>query len=307
MNHRIYTLALGLIPLALTVGCEKKQTKEEIIAEYEATRVEQERVAKLEEELADLQATMASEANKNPQAQQVISQQQQALQKQLQEAKQQLEEQKKIAQEAEAKPSTLVQQDEAAAPPPERERVRTLTVAKGTHIVVSLSSEIGTDTHNAGDAWSGTLAQDVSADDQMLWTAGTSVRGIIQQSTPTGRLANGEGALAIKLTTVSNTSIDGGIYVVTGDGKGARNARVIGGLSALGALVGVASSRSHQTDHALGGAAIGAAVGTAVAAGTANTTIKIPASSPITFVVPADEQVNIRSRGQRGQQPSGAQ
>jgi len=113
---------------------------------------------------------------------------------------------------------------------------------------------------------------------------------------PAGRLATGEGTLAIKLTEVGGSAIDGGIYVVTGDAKGARNAKVIGTTTALGALAGILSSKSNKGDHALGGAAIGAALGTALAAGTASTVIKIPASGQVSFSLPSDERVVLRNR-----------
>jgi hypothetical protein len=313
MNHRIYTLALGLIPLALTIGCEKKQTKEEIIAEYEASKIEQERIAKLEEELADLKQQQELATDKSAQAQQVRNDYQKALERQLQEARQRAEAVEK--EQAEAKAREEATTASANAPPPEGtrgERTRgegqrgegtratVISLARGTKFSVSLSREITTDTHGAGESWEGTLAQDVSSGDQVLWPAGTRVSGTVSQSTPTGRLASGEGALAISLTDVGGSGVNGGIYAVTVNSQGNRSAKVIAGTAALGALIGVLSDRRNQADHALGGAAIGAAVGTAVAGGTANTTIRIPASSPITFELPQDERVSIR-RGRGGE------
>jgi hypothetical protein len=168
-----------------------------------------------------------------------------------------------------------------------------ISIPKGTQLDVLLSQELSTDMHKVGDSWDGTLAKDITVDNTVIWKAGTRVTGLVNQSTPTGRLANGEGALAIKLTEVGGSSIDGGIFLVKGDAKGGRNTAVIGTSTALGALVGILSDKNNKSDHALGGAAIGAAVGTAVAAGTAKTVITISTANgtPIPFAVPADERI----------------
>jgi hypothetical protein len=85
--------------------------------------------------------------------------------------------------------------------------------------------------------------------------------------------------------------MDGGYYSVTGEPKTDRNAKVIGGAAAAGALIGALSKKNNKADHALGGAAIGAAAGTGLAAATADTTIKMPAT--ITFLLPTDERVAV--------------
>lgn len=298
MDYRIYTLALALVPLVLTVGCEKKQTREEIIAEYEATRAEKERVDSLAQQLEELKAHQAESAEAEQHKADLLK----ATENELAAARRKLVQAEQIAKEVEqAKPAAPAAPatsdaatDQPADSPRERARPTFIAIAKGTELSVTLSKELSTDSNSAGDAWEGNLAQDVSAGGQMVWTAGTRVSGIISQSTPTGRLANGEGVLAIKLTEVGGASLDGGIFVVTGDAKGARNAKVIGGTAALGALVGILTDKKNQADHALGGAAIGAAVGTAVAAGTSNTVIKIASGTPITFVIPVDERVTVR-------------
>ena len=111
---------------------------------------------------------------------------------------------------------------------------------------------------------------------------------------PAGRLASGKGALSIRLTEIGDNDVEGGNYMVTGGATGERNAKIIGGAAALGALIGVLSDRKNQGDHALGGAAIGAAAGTAAAAGSAKTAIVIPADRSISFTLTAPEKVTVR-------------
>ncbi|MDR0498326.1 MAG: hypothetical protein LBH03_01165 [Holophagales bacterium] len=305
MNHRVCAIALtlGLAPLALTLGCEKKLSEEEIIAKYQAD-LEKERVAKLEQELADLKDKQEVD---NAVAKQIKNDHQAVLEKQIQEAKRKAEQAEQAAKEAkEAKATnqkpTVVASNTSnaensgdASRGGERRRPAVVSIPKGTQLFVFLSQELSTDTHKTGDSWEGSLAQDITVNNALLWKTGTRVTGIVNQSTPTGRLANGEGALSIKLTGVGASSIDGGMYLLAGDAKGGRNAKVIGTTAALGALVGILSDKNNKNDHALGGAAIGAAVGTAVAAGTANTVIKIPTGKAISFVLPADERIVSRN------------
>jgi hypothetical protein len=290
-------LALGILPLALAVGCQPKQSKEEIIAEFQAHQAEQDRVAKLEAELAEMKDQQAADSAA---AQQAKDEAQEALQKQIDAAKQRAakaEKEAKEAKEAAAQPQSGRRggRGDAAGDGQQVARSSVLNVPQGTELVVSPSGKISTETHQTGASWDGTLAQDVAANGETIWRAGTRVAGVVSQSTPTGRLATGEGALAIKLTEVGGAGIDGGIYVVTVS-QGKRTAQVIGTTTALGALAGILSNKSHKSDHALGGAAIGAAVGTALAAGTANTAIEIPASTPVKFQLPSAERVVVRNR-----------
>ena len=128
----------------------------------------------------------------------------------------------------------------------------------------------------------------------VAWPAGTSVSGVVAQSTPAGRLASGKGGLGIRLTTVGRNGVDAGTYLVVGDALGKRDAKFIGGTAALGALVGILTDKNHQGDHALGGAAAGAVAGTALAAASADTVIRIPASHTVVFSLTAPEQVTVR-------------
>jgi hypothetical protein len=289
---------MALVPLALTVGCEKQQSKEDIIAEYEASKLEQARVDKLEEELAQIRADQEGDAV----AKEALIK---AQEKMIQDAKQRAAQAVKEAEAAKAAPAPQpapdVAQNEGRRGGPRSEEggrrsaTATVNIAKGTKLAVALPQELTTSTHETGASWSGTLAQPVSVDGSVVWAAGTSVGGVVSNSTPTGRLSTGEGALAIKLTSVGGASIDGGIYAVMVDSKGSRNAKVIGTTALLGAAIGALSKKTHQADAALGGAAAGAAVGTAVAAATSSTVVKIPAGT-ITFETPVDETVVVRNR-----------
>lgn len=277
--------------VAATLACEKKvdeaQIRAKILAE-EAAKAADARVAKLEQELAELKSGKADpkEADKEGLAQ-AKADQQKALERQLAEQKRKAEAKKQEALKlAEAKP--------AATPKPVAPQPVVVEVPAGTPLSVSLSAALSTEKDKAGDLWQGTLAENVSVGGQVVWAAGTPVKGVVNQSVPAGRLASGKGALSIRLTEIGDSDVDGGTYMVAGDARGERNAKIIGGAAALGALVGVLSDKKNKGDHALGGAAIGAAAGTAAAAATAKTTILIPADKAIAFTLAETEKVTIR-------------
>jgi hypothetical protein len=163
-------------------------------------------------------------------------------------------------------------------------------IPAGTRLKVTLARGLATDKDRTGDPWEGTLAAAVMVDGKEVWPRGTPVRGVIAQSEPAGRL-KGSGGLGIRVSTVGRNGVKTGTYRVAGAKRGGRDAKIIGGTAAVGALVGILTGRGHQADHALGGAAIGAAAGTGLAAGTADTVIRIPAGRPLAFSLTAPGQV----------------
>jgi hypothetical protein len=296
-------LALGALPLALAVGCDlmqKQQTKEEYFAEFQAeqaAQAEKDRADKAEAELAELREQVAAN---DAAAKQAKDEQVAALEKQ---AAAQRQRAVQAAKEAEAAKAAQQQQQQAGRPRrgdgggdggQQVARMSVVNVPQGTKVAVSISGTLSTDTHSVGNSWEGTLAQAVVADGATIWNAGARAAGVVSASTPAGRLANGQGTLAIKLTGVGGAAGDGGSYAVTGDSKGKRNATVIGTTTALGALAGYLSDKNNKKDHALVGAAAGAAAGTALAAGSATTVITM--TGTVTFTLPATERVTVRNR-----------
>jgi hypothetical protein len=294
--------AAGMVPLALTVGCDllkKQPSEEEIRAKIQAEQAEQaeqDRMTKLEEELAEMKEQQAAN---DAAAKQAKDEQVAALEKQLAAQRQRAAQAAKEAEEAKAAQTA----QQAGGPRRGRDtsgggqqaaRMSVVSVPQGTKVAVSISGTLSTDTHKVGDSWEGTLAQAVVADGATIWSAGARAAGVVSASTPAGRLANGQGTLAIKLTEVGGSAIDGGNYAVTGDSKGARNAKVIGTTAALGALAGYLSDKNNKKDHALVGAAAGAAAGTAIAAGSATTVITM--TGTVSFSLPTAERVTVRNR-----------
>lgn len=275
----VLPLLLMALPLALTMGCQRKSPA--ATQAEEAAKAADARVAQLEQELADIKAGKAAKGGDADVVEHASKAQARAVEKRLADAR-------KAASEAHQEAKEV-----AAIPAAEATKVVILTVPAQTRLAVSLARELSTDQVQAGDAWEGSLAEDVVVDGRVAWPQGTPVKGVVVQSTPAGRLQSGQGGLGIRLSTVGRSDVEAGTYLVTGDKRGERNAKFIGGTAALGALVGILSGKGHQTDHALGGAALGAAAGTGLAAATADTVIRIPAGR-VSFTLTGPEKVVLK-------------
>ncbi len=283
MKHPSVLSTLGVLALLLAAGCNRSSNPAAEAAK-EASASADARVAALERELADLKSGKLQPASADQEvASEVVQAQKKALEKQLADARRKAEVKKKEAQQLATAPA-----------PKEAPKAVVVEVPSGTQVQVKLAQELATDKVQAGDAWEGTLAAPVSVNGRVVWAAGTPVRGVVTQSIAAGRLSTGKGGLGIRLTEVGKSDVDTGVHVVTGDARGARNAKFIGGGAALGALAGLLSDRKHKGDHALGGAAIGAAAGTAPAAASADTVIRIKTEQPVAFTLSAPEKVTLQ-------------
>lgn len=271
--------ALLLCPaLVLVVGCNRK-SEAQIQAEA-AAKAAEDKVAALEKRLADAKGAKAGE-DVDVQAHENLTRgQQKALERQIAEAR------RRAAAAQQAVTET--------AKTPQAPKATVVNLAEGTALSVRLSADLTTEKAQAGDGFDATLEEAVVAEGRTVWAAGAKVKGVVTQSVPAGRLASGQGLLAVKVIEIAGEGVDTDTFAVHGDARGERNAKVIGGGAALGALVGILSDRSNRRDHALAGAALGAAAGTAVAAGTANTVIKIDAAKPIAFKLTSPERITLR-------------
>ena len=281
----LFPPSLALLLAAGSTGCEPKPTDAAVQAQVAAqlqAKAADDRVGVLEQQVNDMKAGKNAVAGDQETINQMSAAHLRALDRQLADARGRAADRRREAESM------------ASMPVSQRPHYAMVDVPGGTRLTVTMNAELATDRDQAGDPWTGTLAEDVLVGNTVAWAAGTTVSGVVAQSMPAGRLASGNGGLGIRLTTVGRSDVDAGTFMVVGDNRGKRDAKFIGGSAALGALVGVLTEKNHQGDHALGGAAAGAAAGTALAAGTADTVIRIPAHHPVTFYLTAPERVTLR-------------
>jgi len=171
----------------------------------------------------------------------------------------------------------------APAPPPPPPPPPPLVVPAGTSLVIRMGNTINTKTANAGDSFTGTLAQPVAVNGEVAIPSGAGVAGTVVDSKSPGRF-KGAGDLVITLTSINvrgiPTTIQTSNYAQTIKGKGKRTAVMAGGGTGAGALIGGLAGGGKG---ALIGGLLGAGAGTAGAAFTGNKDLQVPAESVVTF------------------------
>ncbi|HKD83438.1 MAG TPA: hypothetical protein VKB58_01730 [Terriglobales bacterium] len=195
-------------------------------------------------------------------------------------------------------------QQAAPAPPPPPPPPPPLVVPAGTSLVIRMGNTIDTKTANAGDSFTGTLAQSVAVDGVVAIPSGAGVAGTVVESKSPGRF-KGAGDLAITLTSINvhgvPTSIETSTYTQTVKGKGKRTAVMAGGGTGAGALIGGLAGGGKG---ALIGGLIGAGAGTAGAAFTGNKDLQVPAESVVTFKLANSITVKRSSKHSSDEQPA---
>ena len=151
----------------------------------------------------------------------------------------------------------------------------------GTEIQVQLLGQLDTGKTEAGQEFSATLAQPVRLDNGMVWPTGTEVKGKVVDVVSSGRLSR-PASITLQLTQIGNSPIETQTEQIDGQSHGSRNVALIGGIAAVGAVLGGVAGGGKG---AVIGAAAGAGAGTATAAATGKNEIVLRAETPLTFVV----------------------
>jgi hypothetical protein len=169
-------------------------------------------------------------------------------------------------------------------PPPPPPKVYTLKA--GTPLRVFTTSTLSTKTNKTGETFTATLAEPIVHDEWVIAKEGATVRGVITESDPGGRV---KGTAAMGVTINRLTLADGRTVTLAADTVGGsakstkgKDAKKIGIAAGVGAAIGAIAGGGK-------GAAIGAGVGGG--AGTAHTlathgeAATIPAETELTFVL----------------------
>jgi len=264
---------------SLAAGCTSKQSDTD------------ERVAKLEQQLAETQKQLATEkpATATPPAQTETTTPPPAAEargrqtadqyaKDKATAKQVVEQQKTInAQQAETN-AQLQQQVEQLKP-------REFTLPVGTVIPVRTTAELSTSKLSNGSTFDALLERDLSSDGTVLAKAGAHVTGVVVSSDPGGRV---KGTASLRVAVRSVVGVKGTVIAVKTDSFESdaestkkKDATRTGIATGVGAIIGGIAGGGK-------GAAIGAGAGAAAGVGTNLATRGAAA------VIPAESLLELR-------------
>jgi len=168
----------------------------------------------------------------------------------------------------------------------------TLRVPSGTVFDVELSSELDSGRNQVGDEFSARVTSSVVIDGQVSIPAGSTVHGTIEEVKAAKRGA-GNASMTLRfhglgLTSGHSIDISASISEGTG-GKKKRNAAIIGGSAAGGAILG--RVLGHGSKDSAIGAIVGGAIGTGVVVSKKGDQVKLPAGT--TFSIQLDETIQV--------------
>jgi hypothetical protein len=176
-------------------------------------------------------------------------------------------------------------QDRGYTPPPAPTPVAGIQIPPGTAITVRMIDAVDSDKAHLGQTFRASVDEPVSINGQVVIPRGADAVAKLVEDQQSGKF-EGKTVLTLALTdiTVNGQMID----TTTGDvsrassSRGARTAKVVGGATALGAIIGALAGGGR-------GAAIGAASGAAVGGGaevlTKGQQVKIPSETRLTFTL----------------------
>jgi hypothetical protein len=135
---------------------------------------------------------------------------------------------------------------------------------EGSSVVVRLSERLDSDRNKTDDQFQAILDSDLVSDGRVLARAGSTAFGRLVEVQPSGRVS-GRALMSLTLTAIQVDArvvpIETHALTVEADPSKKKDAAVIGGSTALGAIIGAIAGGGK-------GAAIGAAVGAAAGTGT---------------------------------------
>lgn len=167
-----------------------------------------------------------------------------------------------------------------------------VAVPAGTVLTLALDTALSSDTSQVGDAFTATVVESILSENRVVIPEGSRIEGKVTEAVAAKRGAGngrlGLGFNALRLPSGYKTGIVGSFQEVTESKKG-RNAAIIGGSAAGGALLGRILGKN--TKGAVIGSIIGGGVGTAVVMGKEGMQAKLAADTP--FEIRLEESVQV--------------
>ena len=195
-------------------------------------------------------------------------------------------------------PAEKTDQPATGSSRPSAPAVARVTVAQGTEIHVTLSTEIGSETSQPGDSLNATTTNAVVSGGSVAIPAGSTIFGRVTAVTPASKglhISEKGGAVSIafsKVTTPGGYSTPLDASLVSMASSTGKTAGIIGGSAAGGAILG--KDLGGSTKDAAIGAVVGGGIGTGIAAGTKGKKLVIPAGTQL--VLTLDQPLTIAAR-----------
>ena len=178
----------------------------------------------------------------------------------------------------------------SAQPPPPTSAPRAvakvqLTIPEGTQVHVTLSTAVGSETSQVGDALTATTTGAIEVGGRTAIPAGSIIRGRVAEVMPGTKgmhISEKGGSVVLafdKVTTPGGDSERLAASLTSLASSTGKTAGIIGGSAAGGALLGKILG-GHTKDAAIG-AVVGGGIGTAIVAGTKGKELKIPAGTDL--------------------------
>jgi len=167
-----------------------------------------------------------------------------------------------------------------------------VSVPTGTVLQLALDTGLNSKTAQVGDPFTATVVESIDVNGMEAIPAGARVEGKVTEAVAAKRGA-GKAKLAMSFDVLTlpdgyKTNIVGSFQEVT-ESKKKRNAAIIGGSAAGGALLGRILGK--DTKGAVIGAVVAGGIGTAVVMGKEGEQAKLPADTP--FEIKLEEAVQV--------------
>jgi len=160
-----------------------------------------------------------------------------------------------------------------------------LTIPEGTEVHVTLSTPVGSETSQVGEALTATTTENIEIGGRIAIPSGSIIRGHVAEVTPGSKgmhISEKGGSVVLafnKVTTPAGDSEPLAASLTSMASSTGKTAGIIGGSAAGGALLG--KILGHDTKDAAIGAVVGGGIGTAIVAGTKGKELKIPAGTDL--------------------------
>jgi hypothetical protein len=169
------------------------------------------------------------------------------------------------------------------------------TVPAGTPVTLEIVDGVSSAGAHPGDAVTARVVGDIVLDGAPVVPAGSTVTGRVAQARGLKKIG-GRALLALEFTAVETPTGTAPIQAVwsrLGKSETKKDAAIIGGSAAGGALLGRVIDGNHDAKGTILGGIVGGAAGTAIAAGTKGQEIVLPSGSQLIVHLQAPTTVKV--------------